>query len=619
MTEGELKHNIDKLVEELRFVVKSEKEIEDIIQVLDSIVNVSKTSIGEALEFTVDDVFLTLLRHESKEIIAKTAKAIAEIAKSERGREKCTSTDLVTVLIDLLKDDHIDVLTQTSRALGNICYENENGKKFVEDQNGLTSILAVLKKSVALENVEGAPFLRNVAAGFLLNFLIDRSSLHTVALKQDTVPIICSILEIDGTTGGEAAMHALLILGILDDANIVFLDERLTKIFVDILACDTSLELSEMCLELLYGQAEDENVKLLLAKGGVCELLLKLLEKHSPYCMDEETRSGLKIACNLIVCIITGDKSMNSLYNNSNGVVYKKLVQWLESEDKDLQITAVLAMGNFARSDAHCKLMVTQGVHCNLLRLLRNNSTNTADIRFQHALLSALRNLVIPSDNKSVILKDGLIDVLYSMLDIPSYSVIFKLLGTLRIVIDGQCEAAIQLGRKTDLIKKTVEWCNVEDHSGVQGEANRLIAWLITNNRNKEIVLLMIQHGAVVHLVTMLISQHIRMQNEALISLIILTTTCLYECEKPLVEADIGEKLCRFFDAANSTEAPILHNVLSLLDIITESDVLREHLGKTNIKTLSQNMIKVKEDSTLREKLENICDRINSVTDKPEN
>lgn len=78
----------------------------------------------EATEFTIDDVFLTLLRHESKEIIAKTAKAIAEIAKSERGREKCTTTDLVNALIDLLKDDRVDVLTQTSRALGNICYEN---------------------------------------------------------------------------------------------------------------------------------------------------------------------------------------------------------------------------------------------------------------------------------------------------------------------------------------------------------------------------------------------------------------------------------------------------------------------------------------------------------------
>ena len=129
---------------------------------------------------------------------------------------------------------------------------------------------------------------------------------------------------------------------------------------------------------------------------------------------------------------------MNYLYDQSNGIAYKKLVEWLESEDKDLQITAVLAMGNFARTDTHCKLMVAQGVHRNLLKLLQKNNTDVADIRSQHALLSALRNLVIPADNKPVILKDGLIDVLYSMLNVSSYSVVFKLLGTLRIVIDGQ-------------------------------------------------------------------------------------------------------------------------------------------------------------------------------------
>lgn len=129
---------------------------------------------------------------------------------------------------------------------------------------------------------------------------------------------------------------------------------------------------------------------------------------------------------------------MNYLYDQSNGIVYKKLVEWLESEDKDLQITAVLAMGNFARTDTHCKLMVAQGVHRNLLKLLQKNNTDVADIRSQHAVLSALRNLVIHADNKPVILKDGLIDVLYSMLNVSSYSVVFKLLGTLRIVIDGQ-------------------------------------------------------------------------------------------------------------------------------------------------------------------------------------
>lgn len=609
MMEEKLKDSIDKLVEELRFLVKSEKKIEDINQVLDSIINVSKTSIGEDTEFTVDDVFLTLLRHESKEIIAKTAKAIAEIAKSERGREKCTSTNLVNALIDLLKEDRIDVLTQTSRALGNICYENENGKNFVEDKNGLISILAVLEKSITLKDVEGAPFLRNVAAGLLLNFL-DRPSLHVEALKQEVVPIICNILEIDGSTGGEAAMHSLLILGILNDANIIFLDERLTQILVNILSTYTSSELSETCLELLHGQAEDENAKLLLAKAGVCELLLKLLEKHSPYCTDEETRSVLKIACNLIVLILIGDDSMNYLYDQSNGIAYKKLVEWLESEDKDLQITAVLAMGNFARTDTHCKLMVAQGVHRNLLKLLQKNNTDVADIRSQHALLSALRNLVIPADNKPVILKDGLIDVLYSMLNVSSYSVVFKLLGTLRIVIDGQSEAAVELGKRDGLMKKVVNWCEVEEHPGVQGEANRLIAWLINNSRNKEIAFLAMEHGAVKCLIKMLTVPHVLMLNEALISLMILTATSLVECEGLLVKDDIGEKLCKLFSTSNNLEVPVLHNVLSLVDNILKSDALKEHLRKTDLITLCQETNLIKEEPKLYEKLEKICEKI---------
>ena len=129
---------------------------------------------------------------------------------------------------------------------------------------------------------------------------------------------------------------------------------------------------------------------------------------------------------------------MNFLYDDGKGPVYKKLIEWLESIDEDLQITAVLAMGNVARTDIHCKRMVEQGIHQKLLKILERNGNKSGDIRCQHALLSALRNLVIPADNKSLILADGLIDVLYPMLEIPTYPVVFKLLGTLRIVIDGQ-------------------------------------------------------------------------------------------------------------------------------------------------------------------------------------
>jgi hypothetical protein len=47
---------------------------------------------------------------------------------------------------------------------------------------------------------------------------------------------------------------------------------------------------------------------------------------------------------------------------------------------------------------------------------------------------------VIPSQNKAVVLEDGLVDTVYPMLAIPTFPVVFKLLGTLRMVIDGQGE-----------------------------------------------------------------------------------------------------------------------------------------------------------------------------------
>ncbi|XP_018364386.1 PREDICTED: rap1 GTPase-GDP dissociation stimulator 1-B [Trachymyrmex cornetzi] len=578
---GEAKHNIDKLVDDLKYVVRleaSQEECPNIVQILDSVVNVSKTSIGETTDLVIDEVFLTLLRHKSKQIIAKTAKAIAEIAKTDRGREKCTSFELIRTLIDLLKEEDIDILTQTSRALGNICYENETGKNLVTEQDGLKVILALLRKGIALGNVEGASFLRNVAAGVLLNFLVDQEMLYRKALEEDMVPIICSILEEDGINGDESAVQVLLTLGILNDVNIVFLNERLTRVLVDILASDTSSELSEMCLEILHGQAEDENAKLLLAKAGVCELLLKLLEKHSPQCTDEETRSILKVTCNLIVLILTGDDSMNFLYDDGKGPVYRKLIEWLESVDEDLQITAVLAMGNVARTDIHCKRMVEQGIHRKLLKILERNGNKSGDIRCQHALLSALRNLVIPADNKSLILADGLIDVLYPMLEIPTYPVVFKLLGTLRIVIDGQKEAAVSLGRREDLIKRVVEWCSTEDHPGVQGEANRLIAWLINNSRDKQVALSIIKYGAVQHLVDMLLAQHTLMQNEAIMGLNLLTVICPTESEELLIKADFGRNMCELFARSRELDVHIMLNALSLLNRALELDQLKEHL-----------------------------------------
>lgn len=51
-----------------------------------------------------------------------------------------------------------------------------------------------------------------------------------------------------------------------------------------------------------------EKVKNHLAHAGLCELLVQLLEKHKPLVDDDETRNLMKMACDLIVLILTGGK-----------------------------------------------------------------------------------------------------------------------------------------------------------------------------------------------------------------------------------------------------------------------------------------------------------------------
>lgn len=49
-----------------------------------------------------------------------------------------------------------------------------------------------------------------------------------------------------------------------------------------------------------------DDIKLLMAKEGACELLFNLLEEHKDLVLGEKGKALMKLACDLIVLIITG-------------------------------------------------------------------------------------------------------------------------------------------------------------------------------------------------------------------------------------------------------------------------------------------------------------------------
>lgn len=229
-------------------------------------------------------------------------------------------------------------------------------------------------------------------------------------------------------------------------------------------------------------------------------------------------------------------------------------------------------------------------------------------MKLQHALLSALRNLVIPKENKAVIIEAGLVETILPMLKTHQSPVVYKLLGTLRMLIDSQTQLALKLLENTVLIQQLIEWSKSSDCSSVTSESFRLMAWLIKHGYKEaahspekgsnianasNLKQFCRTDGAVNCMVTMLSSQHMVMQNEALIALCIMSSMFVQKTDKDLnligslIDCDLGGNLANFIQRnSDAMTKEIVENVQTLIMLLRQSDALVSHLNAHNIDEL---------------------------------
>lgn len=79
---------------------------------------------------------------------------------------------------------------------------------------------------------------------------------------------------------------------------------------------------------------------------------------------------------------------MEYLYDVDSGEIMTHLTAWLSSEDKELVHSAVLCIGNIARTDKHSTSIVEKNIHKLLLNILKDESN---DIKMQYAVISTIR------------------------------------------------------------------------------------------------------------------------------------------------------------------------------------------------------------------------------------
>uniref|UniRef100_A0A8C3L9L3 Rap1 GTPase-GDP dissociation stimulator 1 n=1 Tax=Chrysolophus pictus TaxID=9089 RepID=A0A8C3L9L3_CHRPC len=373
------------------------------------------------------------------------------------------------------------------------------------------------------------PFLESTDQDMLLHagraigrICYDNRDLQEELVKVGVIPSLVRILTDHAES--EPLVHvdllALCNLADLDTAKEALSKTKVAEQLVKQLRRAENHERLEIIFEVLQALAENDALKVQLVEAGVQEVLSDILLRLQGSSQAEDT-CVVKATSDLIVSLLLGD-------------------------------------GN-------CVRMVQVGVIHQLLDLLEKH-VESEDISVQHAALSALRNLAIPVVNKVQMLEEGVAERIQALLRSEMPPMQFKLLGTLRMLADGQADAAEILGQDPMLLNRLVQWCDVSDDTDVCGEANRLLASILRHNRSQEVVKAVQEAQGVKHLVSMTMSEHAAMQNEALNALAIASAIDLgiILLKVLICESQLVQSLHKLLQDGN-TSAEVKYNSLSLL------------------------------------------------------
>ncbi|XP_056423103.1 rap1 GTPase-GDP dissociation stimulator 1 isoform X2 [Hyla sarda] len=498
------------------------------------------------------------------------------LGQNKQMRIPCVDAGLIPPLVQLLNCKDQEILLQTGRALGNICYDSHEGRRAVDQAGGAQIVVDHLRSICTLTDPANEK-LMTVFCGMLMNYSNENDSLQAQLINMGVIPTLVKLLGVhsQNTHLTEMCLVAFGNLAELESSKEQFASTNVADELVKLFKKQSEHEKKEMIFEVLAPLAENDAIKLQLVEAGLVECLLDIVHLTVNSEKDDDV-AELKTASDLMVLLLLGDESMQKLFEGGKGSVFQRVLSWLPSHNHQLQLAGALAIANFARNDGNCIHMVDNGIVQKLIDLL-DRHVEEGNVTVQHAALSALRNLAIPVVNKAKMLSAGVAEEVLKFLKSEMPPVQFKLLGTLRMLIDAQAEAAEQLGKNTKLVERLVEWCEAKDHAGVMGESNRLLSALIRHSKSKDVIRTIVESGGIKHLVTMATSEHVIMQNEALVALGLIAALELQTAECELESAKLVQVLHRLLSDERSAPE-IKYNSMVLICAVMGSEPLHKEV-----------------------------------------
>lgn len=239
---------------------QSKESIEKVKGILSSI-------IADGIKYEIDVVkpLSLLLDSEEIELNCLAAQSIAELCKCEKKRISYAQSDIVKRILHNLDTqitaENAELVKQSCRALGNICYDSYVGRDLVLNLSGIPIVVNILPMTLNCDESlkEDCYNVRLFTCKLLLILMLGGSEYIKPALDVNFVQNIYQVIhrEFHPTEELDCLETALLITSVVAEySRSLVIDEKLTLLIVEILKSLTYFETIEACLEYLHYQAE---------------------------------------------------------------------------------------------------------------------------------------------------------------------------------------------------------------------------------------------------------------------------------------------------------------------------------------------------------------------------
>jgi len=447
-------------------------------------------------------------------------KALADVARTEVGRQKILDTNLVVNICSVSWSRDTSLLVvEICRLGGNLCFDSPLGRETVS-QAGILRKLSEVVRGVQHEKVWV------VLPSFLHNYCAD--NLQCLNTVQQIAEVIAEhvandeeAMESTDASGechpqvDEAAMesYASFLAGLSDHEGkqMFFKSNPIIRSITKILCSSTSEETISSVLDLLQELFEDEEVGNAYVENNVVDILLKNINTWPP----ELVTSSLDL-----LALLSSHSSILPRILNPTSPLHTEVTTWFTTQPSPHHTaTAALVYGNYCTTDENCLQLLSTTIPPVLVTLLSPSSPH----KLLHAIIGCLRNLSVCQQAREqligLFLPEASCQLLLHISSGSDHTVTPKLLSTLRLVTQGDQQSCIKIGRDGDLLKSLVKIAQISIVPALNIETTRLLSSVIRYAKDSEVIENVIENDVTPLLLGLLNSPHPQLINEMLVAL----------------------------------------------------------------------------------------------------